>query len=243
MNVAITFIGTSKYAAFFEGFKKAVDQYFLVGCEKTFFVFTDQPDNQLFEGDNIVVTKIAHREWPWVTLHRFKSMCRVLDSLKSFDYTFFIDADLWPCSDITPEDVISHGKPLVGVQHPGFVGKIGTFETDSRSTANIFDGKYDVSIYRQGCFWGGKSDHIIDMIKTIDSRIDIDTDNEIMAVWHDESHMNKYFLENNEDVFTLHPGFATPQEGYQNIKNEYPSKMVHLHKDLSEFPRFEGLGK
>ena len=243
MKIAITFIGTSKYANFFDGFKKAVDQYFLNECDKTFFVFTDQPENQLFNKDDVVVTKIQHREWPWVTLHRFKNMCTIVDQLAEFDYVFFIDADLWPCSDITFEEILGHGRPLVGVQHPGFIGKIGTFETDSRSTANIFDGNYNVKVYRQGCFWGGKSNNIIEMIKTVNSRIDKDTDNDIMAVWHDESHMNKYFLENNDKVFTLHPGFATPQEGYEEVKKNYPSKMVHLHKDLSEFPRFEGIGR
>ena len=238
MNVGIIFVGTSKYADFFEGFKKAVDKYFLNDCKKSFFVFTDQPENKLFAEDNIKVTKIEHHGWPWVTLHRFKYMNMVSKDLIEQDYVFFIDADLWPCSNITKEDIIEHDYPLIGVQHPGFLGKVGTFELDTRSTANIFDGKYDLSKYRQGCFWGGKSSWIVSMIKELEKNVDTDSEKNITAVWHDESHMNKYFVKNNQFVYTLHPGFATPQEGYQHIKDNYETKMVHLHKDLDEFPRF-----
>ena len=240
MKVGIIFIGTSKYAEFFIGFKKAIDTYFLKESEKEFFVFTDQPNNKCFNEKNINVTAINHVGWPWITLHRFKFMNKIVSSLNKMDYVFFIDADLWPCSEITKSELIDHGYPLVGVQHPGFINKVGTFETDTRSTSNIFDGYYNLSKYRQGCFWGGKSSWIIEMVKSLNKAVDIDTSNDIVAVWHDESHMNKYFLQNNQSVYTLHPGFATPQEGYDNIKAEYKTMMVHLHKDLSEFPRFAG---
>jgi len=237
MKIAIIFIGTSKYANFFEGFKNAVDNHFLTDHEKKFFVFTDQPELDIFDSEDVHVTKISHVGWPWITLHRFKFMTYVKDELNKFDYVFFIDADLWPCSKIGNE-ILDHGKPLIGVQHPGFLGKIGTYETNTNSTANIFDGFYDLQIYRQGCFWGGRASNIVEMITKLDIRVDKDTENDIVAVWHDESHMNKYFLENNDFVHTLHPGYATPQQGYENIKAKYKIMMVHLHKDLSEFPRF-----
>ncbi len=115
---------------------------------------------------------------------------------------------------------------------------MGSFETNSNSTANILDGYYDLKEYRQGCLWGGKSKQFIDMVVELDRRVDVDLENEVVAVWHDESHMNKYFVENNQSVLTLHPGFATPQQGYDNIKANFETKFVHLHKDLDEFPRF-----
>lgn len=242
MKTAIIFIGTNRYIGFFEGYKSAIDLHFLPTHEKTFFAFTDQPEHELLKHDNVVVTEIEHESWPYVTLHRFKYMMMVKEELKSFDNIFFVDADLWPCSEITDKHILDHGKPLVGVQHPGFFGKTGTFETNTSSRANIFDGYYDLSHYRQGCFWGGEATAVLKMVETLNERIDLDLQDEIVAIWHDESHLNKYMLQNNNNVFTLHPGFAQPQDdGYENIREMFPTMMVHLKKDLKEFPRFEGI--
>ena len=242
MKCAIIFIGTNRYIGFFEGYKSAIDLHFLPDHEKTFFVFTDQPKHELLSHNNVVVTEIEHEPWPYVTLHRFKYMMMVEDSLKNFDYVFFVDADLWPCNTITDMHLLNHEKSLIGVQHPGFFGRTGTFETNTSSRANIFDGYYNLSHYRQGCFWGGKALAVLEMVRELNERVDLDLEDNVVAIWHDESHLNKYMLENNHDVFTLHPGFAQPQdEGYENIREMFPTMMVHLKKDLEEFPRFEGI--
>tara|TARA_B100000700_G_C15053412_1_gene861528 strand:- start:702 stop:1427 length:726 start_codon:yes stop_codon:yes gene_type:complete len=240
MKICVIFIGTNKYSDFFPGYYAAVKRYFLPDFEKTFYVFTDLPKKEYYDKEDVVITEIEHVGWPWITLHRFKFMNYQKDNLAKFDYVFFLDADLWPCSNIG-EEIIAHGKPYIGVHHPGFIGKIGTFETNPMSRANIFDKKYDLSIYRQGCFWGGKAEYITKMCAELNKRVDSDTENNVVAIWHDESHMNKYFLENNDNVYTLHPGFATPQNGYEYIKQNYKTMMVHLHKDIKEFPRFEGV--
>jgi hypothetical protein len=242
MKCALIFIGTNRYAGFFEGYKSSIDLNFLPDHEKTYFVFTDQPAHPLFKHNDVVVTKIEHESWPYVTLHRFKYMMMVKDKLAEYDYVFFVDADLWACQQITDAHLLDHEKPLIGVQHPGFFGKIGTFETNTKSRANIFDGHYNLLHYRQGCFWGGKSFELLKLVEELEKRIDLDLQDDVVAIWHDESHLNKYMLENNHDVFTLHPGFAQPQdEGYENIREMFPTMMVHLKKDLKEFPRFEGI--
>lgn len=240
MNVGIIFIGTSKYRKFFDGYYEGITNNFLPESKKHFFVFSDDVDDVIFDKQNITKTKIEHLSWPFITLLRFKFIKLVESQLKKFDYLFFIDADLWCVNHVSIADIIND-KPLIGVQHPGFVDLIGTFETDTRSNANIFDNNYDVSIYRQGCFWGGKSEDFIKMIVTLDKNVDDDLKNEIVAVWHDESHLNKYFLLHNHKVNTLHPGFAQPQNGYDFIRNTFPTKFVHLYKDLNEFPRFAGV--
>ena len=40
LKVGITFIGTAKYATFFEGYYKAVKENFLPNDDRTFFVFS-----------------------------------------------------------------------------------------------------------------------------------------------------------------------------------------------------------
>lgn len=240
MTVAIIFVGTSKYKEFFEGYYEGLNKNFLVNNKKTIFAFTDSPNDPTFKKPNVVTKKIDHLQWPFITLYRFKFMVSILKELESFDNIFFIDADLWATNPVSEEE-LPLDKSLIGVQHPGFVGKIGTFETDTRSHSNIFDGYYDLSSYRQGCFWGGKSMEVLKMVKQLDQLVDDDLQKDVVAVWHDESHMNKYFLLNHEKVHTLHPGFAQPQHGYDHVRKNFPTKFVHLHKEQKEFPRFSGV--
>tara|TARA_B100000029_G_scaffold515246_2_gene621330 strand:- start:2093 stop:2839 length:747 start_codon:yes stop_codon:yes gene_type:complete len=237
-KVGIVFIGTNKYIEFFPRYYQALESNFLENSSKTYFVFTDQPNCEYFDHPNINITEIEHQGWPYITLYRFKFMAQIREQLADFDWLFFIDADLIAVSPMSEEELLSHDLPLIGVQHPGFIGKVGSFETNPKSLANIFDAQYDLSIYRQGCFWGGKSKEFLDMIVELERRVDVDLENDIVAVWHDESQMNKYFLERNDQVYTLHAGYATPQSGYDHIKTQYETKFLHLFKDQQEFPRF-----
>ena len=240
MTIAIIFIGTAKYKQFFDGYYEGITKNFLPNKQKAIFAFTDDPADIVFNKPNVITKKIEHLKWPFITLYRFKFMRSIKQDLQKFDNIFFIDADLWATNPIS-EDELSLDKELIGVQHPGFVSRIGTFETDTRSKANIFDGKYDVKQYRQGCFWGGRSKDVLDMVDTIDDWVEEDLQNKIVAVWHDESHLNKYFLLNPSKVHTLHAGFAQPQLGYDDIRQTCPTKFVHLHKEMNEFPRFAGV--
>lgn len=240
MKVGIIFIGTNKYRRFFEGYYEGITKNFLRDHEKSFFVITDDENDSTFDKPRVFKSKIEHRGWPYITLHRFKFIKAIETKLQSMDYIFFIDADLWCVSEVKADEV-PLSSPLVGVQHPGFVGKIGTFETDTTSNASIFDGYYDLTTYRQGCLWGGKTSDFLKMVEELDRRVDDDMSRQKVAVWHDESHMNKYFLQNPSLVETLHPGFAQPQNGYESIRESFPTKFVHLHKDDNDYPRFAGV--
>jgi hypothetical protein len=79
------------------------------------------------------------------------------------------------------------------------------------------------------------------MVRCLSENVDADLEKKVVAIWHDESHLNRYFIDKKSDVNTLHPGFATP-ENWEIIKKAFPTKALHLHKTMEDFPRFEGLG-
>jgi len=74
---------------------------------------------------------------------------------------------------------------------------------------------------------------VIDMITELDRRTKDDLDRDVIAVWHDESQMNKFFIENKEDVHTLGPQYAYPEcfSGFC----EFDPVVVHLAKDNSKY--------
>ena len=88
-------------------------------------------------------------------------------------------------------------------------------------------------MYYQGCLWGGKVPEVLEMIDELDSRVEEDLSNDVIAVWHDESQLNKFYSEVKEDVHLLGPEYAYP-EVFKDHCN-FPPKIVHLAKDNSAY--------
>ena len=74
------------------------------------------------------------------------------------------------------------------------------------------------------------------MIKLLENNVNIDLEKDIIAAWHDESHVNRFFSDNEEKVFTLSPGFAYPEMWNMPV----PKAIIHKDKNMEEFPRFRG---
>lgn len=222
-NICICFIGTDKYFNFFENYYETAKMNFLTDCKKTFLLFSDKE----YESKNdIIYYKIKHKKWPFITLERFKIINLLKEEIKKHDWFVFVDADMIFNEKINYNDFFNEEKQLFGVQHPGFINKIGTFEFNKNSLACV-DFEDDLSTYWQGCLWGGKVENAIKMSEFLEEQIELDLKNNVIAVWHDESHMNKYFIKNKNIVHTLDSGFAYPET--MNIP--YSKKIIHIHKN------------
>lgn len=239
LKVAIIFIGTSKYASFFENYYTNCREKFLPNIEKTFFFFTDaEIDGDLPE--DIVLVNIEHKTWPLVTLGRFSSILLEKNRLCDYDYIVYLDADMLVNDVVLENEILDHDKDFIGVYHPGFYKKNQTMPYERRPISTAFI-DIEGEIYWQGCMWGGKTSSIIQMCEDICERIEQDEKNNIIAVWYDESHLNKYFLENIDKVYTLNPEYAFPAIYDQdpNRTFNYPNinpnirKIIHVHKDSS----------
>lgn len=241
-TLSIYFIGTSKYIEFFPKYYELHSRHLFPGVIKNFLVFTDEVDHPYFQKENVKTFKINHEPWPFVTLNRFKYIHEYQKQYPVADWHLFIDSDLWSQTRIDPQDLINPGKPYLGVQHPGFVNGGGAFETNPKSKASITDKPYDLSTYRQGCLWGGKKDYFFNLVKDCFNAVEADTSNKVVAAWHDESHLNYFFLNNAELTHTAPPSFAVPQETgpWTEQLKDGPLYMLHLSKDHNTFPRFEG---
>jgi hypothetical protein len=236
MKIAIAFIGTSKYLNFFPQYYEKIHENFLPSTEKTFLVFTDG------EGDfpeDVKVYPQEHLEWPYITLTRFEILNKAREEIANHDWLVFLDADTVVVDKVLEEDFFSD-KPLFGVWHPchnlGMPphNKLpGAFETNPLSFACVDTEKELPVVYYQGCLWGGKVPEVLEMIDELQDRTNNDLKNNVIAVWHDESHLNKYFIENKDKVNTLLPEYAYP-EIFSEYCNFTP-KIIHLSKDNSKY--------
>ena len=63
-------------------------------------------------------------------------------------------------------------------------------------------------------------------------RIDSDLKKNIIAVWHDETHWNKYLSETLPSKI-LTPSYCYPETGYEHLK--MAKKIIALNKNHKEF--------
>ena len=237
MKVAITFIGTNKYLDFLPKYYENIEKYFLPNSEKTIFAFTDGELN--YTPDNLKVYHQEHLEWPFITLKRFEIINKAREEIEKHDWLVFIDGDALPVTTITEEEFFTD-KPLFGVHHPcHFLGMEphtqapGAYDQNPNSEAYVDTSKGLPEVYYQGCFWGGKVPNVCAMIDELEARVNRDLEKDVVALWHDESQINKYFLERLDMVHTYGPEYAFP-EVFKDYC-QFSPKIVHLAKDNSSY--------
>lgn len=209
-TVAILYICTGEYAIFWKEFYESYEKFFLRECRKTYFVFTDY-QKSYFDNPNVEVIYQERLGWPYDTLMRFDIFSRIEDDLKGFDYIFFMNANMKCVQSITEEEFLPETEGLLFVQHPGFYRKkrkYFTYERNKKSTAYIKKNEGDY--YICGGVNGGKADAYIRLIRTLKANIEKDMENKIIAVWHDESHINRYMIDHDE-YRMLGPAYCYPE--------------------------------
>ena len=96
------------------------------------------------------------------------------------------------------------------------------------------------SYYCNGGFNGGKTEVFMKMADTIAERVDEDLKNNVVALWHDESHMNRYLID-NPPTLDLDPTYCYAEEFIGTDYPFNPGKIIALKKitmnlDLREIP-------
>ncbi|MFT3681683.1 MAG: family 6 glucosyltransferase [Ferruginibacter sp.] len=234
-SIAILYICTGDYVVFWKNFYDSAEKFLLPGFDKDYFVFTDAAHVAGEELPNVHRVYQKALPWPYPTLFRFKFFTGIEAMLRSFDFIYFFNANIRICKTITPEAFLpAPDEELVVTQHPGFWNKTNdtfTYERNPASAAYIPMGEGDV--YAAGGLNGGSSSSYLQFIHTCHKNVEADIEKNIIALWHDESHLNKYII--GKKVKVLHPGFLYP-DGM-----ELPfEKIIHL-ENKKDF--IKGFGK
>lgn len=216
-KVGLVIMATGRYISFVEPLIQSAEKYFCKDHEITYFIFTD---GDLKESENVVRIFQPRLGWPFDTMMRFKVYAQSQDLLARQDYLFACDADMRFVGDVGSEILGKH----VATMHPGFVGKRGSYETNPLSLACVY--RHEGQHYFAGGFWGGTSQEFLKIAHTLAERIDDDLARGIIAVWHDESHWNRYCID-HEPTIILSPSYCYPE----NWRLNYPKKLLALDKN------------
>lgn len=232
-NIGLLIMATGKYINFVEPLINSAEKYFCKNHNVTYFVFTDAKN---FYNEKAVVISQSKLGWPYDTMMRFETYYKNIEKFKLMDYIFGSDADMLFVDDVGDEIL----SDLVGTLHPGFYKREieKPYERRSKSTAYVKQG--DGEHYFAGGFFGGSNSEILKLLETTSKNIRYDLNNAIIAAWHDESHLNRYFI-NNKPSKILSPSYCYPEDILQSDQYnkilELPKKLIALAKNHNQFRR------
>ena len=196
MKIAILYIATGRYSVFWNEFYTSCVQCFAPDIPKHFFVFTDSPD--ITPSKDVTIVPLKNPGWPFITLLRYRFFNSIRDSLDSYDYIFFFNANLQFIRPVSVAEFLpSPEEGLLAIQHPQNrhkkPGDKLMFDRNPASQAYIPYGTERK--YYQAAILGGHRLAFLKLLTDCETMTDIDLANNIIPLWHDESIFNKYLLD------------------------------------------------
>ena len=228
MKILVLTIATNKYIQFVERLYDNIADNFLNGHEIQGLLFTD---HDVETSENIRVSQIEHEDWPMPTLKRYNYFIKEKEYISQFDYCFYFDVDMGIVGKVGDEVL----GDLVATMHPyqSFYPKEQrTYDRNPQSHAYVPQGK-EGELYYAGGFNGGSTEKFLEMSKVIAERVTDDLQRGVIALWHDESQMNRYLID-NPPTLSLTPSYCFAEEQMQNPDYPYQAKIIALKKDHDE---------
>jgi hypothetical protein len=216
MKILLNLIATNKYLYFLDHICPTIEEHFFHGHEITALVHTNLEIPEKFQNSSrmkFIKNPIQHEPWPAPTLKRFEYFLSAQEELEKNDFCFYIDVDSLFIKDL-PEDILQT-KGMIGTIHPCLFNGPGTPDRNPNSKAYIPHGTNNR--YFCGGFIGGSTEDFIRTSTIIRDNINDDLSRGVIALWHDESHINKYFFENPPTVvldrpFAVAENLTSPEE-------------------------------
>lgn len=217
-TIGMLYLCTGRYTVFWPEFYRTFRKNFLPGCPKEFFVFTDAPSLEADDAPEVHRLAQTAYDWPLSTMKRFEVFLTQERALRRFDFLFFFNANLTCREPITPQEFLpraDRGETLLLVQQPGFWDKTPPFFSYDRNPACTAYIPYNCGRdYVSGGLNGGTAEGFLAMCRELNRRTEIDLQNGVTPLWHDESQLNRYAAEHPGAYRLLTPAYWYP-EGWQ----------------------------
>ncbi|CAL8363404.1 globoside alpha-1,3-N-acetylgalactosaminyltransferase 1 isoform X2 [Gadus morhua] len=200
-RIAVIVFAVGKYTRFLKGFLESGEKHFMVDFKLTYYIFTDHVDEvpkiDQAMGRKITILPVpSATRWQDVVLGRMKYATIAIDQQirNQSDYIFMMDIDSLFHGRVGAESL----SRMSAVLHRGYykdeTRKKFPYERRPQSQAYIpmDEGDY----YYSAAVWGGYLEDMYKLVRYCYEQSEIDSKNNIEAVWQEESHLNKYLLHN-----------------------------------------------
>ncbi|KAK7802355.1 hypothetical protein U0070_018105 [Myodes glareolus] len=206
---------TPRYVVFLKLFLETAEQHFMVGHKVVYYVFTDRPAEvpqvPLGAGRKLAVLTVRnYSRWQDVSMHRMEMISHFSERrfLHEVDYLVCADVDM-KFRDHVGVEILS---ALFGTLHPGFYrSSREAFTYERRPKSRAYIPRDEGDFYYMGAFFGGSVVEVHHLTKACHQAMVEDQANGIEAVWHDESHLNKYLL-SHKPTKVLSPEYMWDQQ-------------------------------
>lgn len=205
----------------------------ILSAQKNFrchvYIFTDRPDAYPVKAEpsddsaytDITVIEIPHFGWPKMPLLRFELMHRNKEIFRE-QYLFMVDAEAVFVKQIG-NGVLDF---RVGVLHRNIMRYRDKFNYETRIESTAYVHPKEGEKYFACGFVGGHRKEFLRMADVISGNIRTDIENGIRARWGDESHLNRYLID-NRPTLVLPPSYMCPE-----FNPHFKPYIIHRDKDF-----------
>ncbi|KAI3369950.1 hypothetical protein L3Q82_024760 [Scortum barcoo] len=194
-SVALTVFAVGRYLdAYLEAFLTSSERYFMLGLPVTYYIFTDVPEKvpgiKLGPQRNIKVFKVErHSRWQDISMMRMKTISDVIESdiRHHFTHVFCFDVDQVFAGRFGSE-ALGDSVALLHAYYYRLPRQLFTYDHNRNSKAFMVTGDF----YYHAAVFGGTWKSVKALTDACYQSIMEDKRNNVEALWHDESHLNKY---------------------------------------------------
>lgn len=175
-------------------FLNSSEQHFMLGLPVVYYVFTDLPEKipaiKLGPQRSMKVIKVErHSRWQDISMMRMKTISEVIESdirhLNTHVFCFDVDQVF---TGRFGSEALGNSVAVLHAYYYRVPRRFYTYDRNPKSKAYMESGDF----YYHAAVFGGLWKSVKALTEACYQGIMEDKDNNVEALWHDESHLNKY---------------------------------------------------